>query len=139
MDLKDTSREYFKGHCNFKANLTIPIILMMNTFASVDKIPHFKMFETLLNYFENVETRDKIASININRTKCTAKKLEKDNNSVLKSNINNTMHFNANDIQNQKEGSTDSVDGKKLHTENDIYNDDNALDALLNSDSDLEI
>ena len=137
--LKDANIEYFKEHYNPKAVLTIPVIPIMNTFTSVGKIPHSNKVETLLNLFKNVRTRDKMTIINMNRTKCIAKRLGKDNDSVLKSNINNTMHFNANDIQNQKEGSTDSVDGKKLHTENDIYNDDNALDALLNSDSDLEI
>ena len=39
----------------------------------------------------------------------------------------------------KKKGSSVSVDGKKLDTENDIYDDNDALDALLNSYSNLKI
>lgn len=143
IDLKNEELNYFEEHYNPKAIPKISVIPTMNKFTSVGKIYHSNKVKNLLNLFQNVKKRDKMTIIEMNRTKCMAKRLERGSNNMLTVPINNTLPSNLIKKCNEKDTNTLSVDRKILDQKNDNYyevdDDDDALDDLLNSDSDLEI
>ncbi|KAK5778627.1 hypothetical protein RI543_004298 [Arxiozyma heterogenica] len=147
IDLKNDDIEYFKKHYNPKAIPKIDVIPTMNKFTSVGKISHSNKIKILLDLFQNMKEKDRMTIIEMNRTKCMVKRLERDNYNMLKVPITNDVQLNAIENCDEKNINTHLSNGKILdqkHNHNNFDEDDrddedNALDALLNSDSDLEI
>lgn len=133
----NTDIDYFKKNYNPKAMPAISVIPRLDSSTKVGRVPHSQKVGFLLNLFENINNRDKSTIIEMNRTKCMARRLsytgtdsqssQQDINTSLisqESNTNDSINLTA---------SSKEEEARKQELSN-----DDILDELLGSDSDLE-
>lgn len=130
--------DYFKKNYNPKAIPSITVNPRLDKNSKVGRVPHSRRVQSLLHLFEKVNNRDKATIIEMNRIKCMARRLAHINssNEPSQSNINTSLISQESNIDDSIQ---QAVTPKKEKTKKQDLSNDDVLDELLGSDSDLEL